>query len=324
MSTITTLIPAYRKQFLADTLLGLARQTYRDFRVIISDDSPGDEIMQLIRMGHFGDLTKTFDLQIVRGSKNTRLNQQALLDLWAESSPYVHIQLDGDVIFPEFYCSHMAAHQAGSFSVSISRRWTSDDDTRPTRGIDLPSIVEASPLMHVPLSAKALFQTMVPACDNWIGESSNMVMSAVGARAYPKPPIDDLSYYGSLDVGFVLTAVQQAPVVVLRDHLGAFRQHAGQNTHHLHPPVGRLESMAWATTALLAWREGHISPADAFTVLARNAHECLGYFGEEDPVINEFFDLIQTHSGNLEHLYAAYKPFWLWVIASERAAVPAN
>ena len=56
MPTITTLIPAYKKEFLGETLLGLARQTFRDFRVIVSDDSPGDEITQLIQSGHYGDL----------------------------------------------------------------------------------------------------------------------------------------------------------------------------------------------------------------------------------------------------------------------------
>ena len=44
MPTITTLIPAYKKEILGEILLGLARQTFRDFRVILSDDSPGDEI----------------------------------------------------------------------------------------------------------------------------------------------------------------------------------------------------------------------------------------------------------------------------------------
>ena len=319
MPTITTLIPAYKKEFLGETLLGLARQTFRDFRVILSDDSPGDEITQLIHAGHYGELTRTLDLQVVRGPKNARLNHQSLMDRWAGTSPFVHLQLDDDVVFPEFYRSHMAAHETGRFSVSVSRRWVTHGDTRPVMGINQPAVVARSPLLYVPVDADALFQTMVPTCNNWIGEFSHMVMSAEGARAYPRPPVADLSYYGWLDVGFVLTAVQTAPLVIVRDHLGIFRQHAAQTTHHMRTGIGRVSSMAWVTTALLAWREGRIARSDVVTAITWNVRQCLERFGEEDPVINEFFDLVQAHGGNLERLYAAYKPFWLRVLASHPA-----
>ena len=322
MPTITTLIPAYKKEFLGETLLGLARQTFRDFRVILSDDSPDDEITHLINAGHYGELSKSLDLQVVRGPKNARLNHQSLIDRWAGSSPFVHLQLDDDVVFPEFYRTHMAAHQTGHFSASVSRRWVTHGDTRPVMGINQPAAVARSPLLYVPVDADTLFRTMVPTCNNWIGEFTHMVMSAEGARAYPRPPVDDLSYYGWLDVGFVLTAVQQAPLVIVRDHLGIFRQHASQTTHHMATNIGRVSSMAWVTTALLAWREGRIAPADVVTAITWNVRQCLERFGEDDPVMNEFFDLIQAHGGNLERLYAAYKPFWLRVLASHPATAP--
>jgi glycosyltransferase involved in cell wall biosynthesis len=322
MPTITTLIPAYKKEFLGETLLGLARQTFRDFRVVISDDSPDDEITHLIQAGHFGDLSRSLDLEVVRGPKNARLNHQALIDRWAGSSPFVHLQLDDDVVFPEFYRTHMAAHQTGRYSVSVSRRWVTHGDTRPVMGINQPAVVARSPLHFVPLDEEAVFQTMVPTCNNWIGEFTQMVMSAEGARAYPRPPVDDLSYYGWLDVGFVLTAVQKAPLVIVRDHLGIFRQHASQTTHQMKSSIGRVSSMAWVTTALLAWREGRISRSDVVTAITWNVRECLQRFGEDDPVINEFFDMIQAHGGHLERLYAAYKPFWLRVLASHPATSP--
>jgi glycosyltransferase involved in cell wall biosynthesis len=59
MPTITTLIPAYKKEYLGETLLGLARQTFRDFRVVISDDSPDDEITHLVRSGHYGEIARS-------------------------------------------------------------------------------------------------------------------------------------------------------------------------------------------------------------------------------------------------------------------------
>jgi hypothetical protein len=41
---ITTLIPAYRDDYLNDLFHGLAEQTYKNFRVVISDDSPEQKI----------------------------------------------------------------------------------------------------------------------------------------------------------------------------------------------------------------------------------------------------------------------------------------
>jgi hypothetical protein len=89
MATITTLIPAYKKDYLGEVFLGLQRQTCKDFRVILSDDSPGDEISALIRSGHFGALLRGLDLQVLQGPKNIRLNYRALVQAWGQSSPYV-------------------------------------------------------------------------------------------------------------------------------------------------------------------------------------------------------------------------------------------
>jgi hypothetical protein len=322
MSTITTLIPAYKKEYFGETLLGLARQTFRDFRVIVSDDSPDDEITRLIESGHFGELGRTLDLQVVRGPKNARLNHQSLMDRWAGSSPFVHLQLDDDVIFPDFYRTHMAAHGTGRFSASVSRRWVTHGDTRPVMGINQPAAVAASPLLYVPVDADTLFRTMVPTCNNWIGEFTHMVMSAEGARAYPRPPSHDLSYYGWLDVGFVLTAVQTAPLVIVRDHLGIFRQHPAQTTHHMNTGIGRVSSLAWITTALLAWREGRIEAHDVVTAIKWNVRQCLERFGDGDPVVNEFFETIQVHGGDLARLYQAWRPLWLRLLASHPATAP--
>ena len=322
MPTITTLIPAYKKEYLGETLLGLARQTFRDFRVIVSDDSPDDEITRLIEAGHYGELGRTLDLQVVRGPKNARLNHQSLIDRWAGSSPFVHLQLDDDVVFPEFYRTHMAAHRTGRFSASVSRRWVTHGDARPVMGINQPAPVANSPLLYVPVDADMLFRSMVPTCNNWIGEFTHMVMSAEGARAYPQPPAHDLSYYGWLDVGFVLTAVQRAPLVIVRDHLGIFRQHPSQTTHHMNTGIGRVSSLAWITTALLAWREGRIEAADVVTAIKWNVGQCLERFGEADAVINESFDLIRIHGGDLARLYQAWRPFWLRLLASHPATAP--
>jgi hypothetical protein len=316
MATLTTLIPAYKKEHLAEMFVGLARQTFRDFKVIVSDDSPGDEITAMVRDGAFGRLTANLDLQVVRGPKNARLNYQHLLDLWNFSSPYVHMQLDDDAIYPDFYRTHLAAHATGLYGVSVSRRWITQDDIRPVHGINLPRCVAESPLLFVPVHENDLFSSMVPTCNNWVGEFSNMVMSAAGASRFPTPPATGLSYYGWPDVGFLLESIQHQPMVYIRDHLSIFRQHAQQSTNRVINHSGRVSGMAWIAAALHAWQEQRISYAEAVNAIMYTVGECLRKFGEDDPVINEMYDIVQQHGASLAALHARFTPYWLRVLAS--------
>jgi hypothetical protein len=319
MTTLTTLIPAYKKEYLAEVFLGLRRQSFRDFCVVLSDDSPGDEISGLVAGGHFGNLLDGLDLTVVRGPKNARLNTRSLLERWNGSSPLVHIHLDDDVVYPDFYRQHVDAHAAGRYSVSVSRRWYANNDTRPAYGNEPPAVVAASPLRVVPVEADVLLRTMIPTCDNWLGEFTNMVMTAASARLWPQAPVQGLNYYGWMDVGFALTVVQSAPLAFIRDHLSVFRQHAQQTTHHVQHHGGRVSSMAWAACALHAWREGRIDYAQCANAVMITVKECLRKFGEDDPVINRFFELVQAHGARLDALHDAFAPFWRALLASHPA-----
>lgn len=322
MATITTLIPAYKKDYLGEVFLGLQRQTYKDFRVILSDDSPGDEISALIRNGHFGALLQGLDLQVVRGPKNARLNHSALVEHWNHSSPYAHLHLDDDFIYPEFYAAHLAAHAGGRYSASVSRRWYSHLDTRPVHGVALPGFVAQSPLQVVSVGADELFTSMVPHCHNWMGEFSNMLIAAEGLAHWPKPPAQGLNYFGWVDVGFLLSAVQHAPIAVLRDHLGVFRQHPEQTTHRMHAHGGVVSNLAWVTYALQAWKEQRIGHAQAVQSISFMVMHCLKLFGEDNPVVNRFYDMVQTQGKDLESLYRSYTLFWLDLLTRHRSTLP--
>ncbi|MFL6625283.1 MAG: hypothetical protein ACJ8G1_02280, partial [Vitreoscilla sp.] len=86
--------------------------------------------------------------------------------------------------------------------------------------------------------------------------------------------------------------------------------------------IGRVSSLAWVTTALLAWREGRIAATDVVTAIKWNVRQCLERFGEDDAMINESFDLIQKHGGDLEQLVVAWRPFWLRLLAMHPATAP--
>ncbi|MBI2731785.1 MAG: glycosyltransferase family 2 protein [Aquabacterium sp.] len=182
MTQITTLIPAYKKEYLGDLFLALRRQSFKDFKVIVSDDSPGGVITDMIRNRHWGNLTSELNITVVRGPQNARRNHEQLLDLWGGQTPLVHFNLDDDIIYPEFYRTHVAAHMAAPCCATVSQRWLSHDDGVPAWTLSLPDFVLESNGHVLQPTTEELFNSTVGTCQNWLGELSNMVLSAEGAH----------------------------------------------------------------------------------------------------------------------------------------------
>lgn len=324
MTYITTLIPAYKKDFLGELFLGLCSQTFRDFRVVLSDDSPGAEITRLIRDGHYAALTGRLDLSVVRGPQNARLNHQRLLELWDRATPLVHFNLDDDIIYPDFYRAHVAAHADCALAVSVSRRWLSGSDGRPTMELPIPAAVEQRNERVLRLSAAELCTSILPGNANWLGELSNMVMSIEGARHYPTPPAQGLNYYGLLDLGMVLEAAGHAPVAYLPDHLSVFRQNPQQTTHNVHSHGGHIMFLSWVAYALVAWQQGHLSPPQAAQAIDTATRRIVQQFGDTDPVMNEYLTLLEHHRTGLDGLHTKFGSFWRHLMASQSATDPAS
>lgn len=323
MTQITTLIPAYKKEYLAPLFLALRRQSFKDFKVILSDDSPDGVITDMIRGGHFAQLTSELNLLVVQGPRNARRNHEQLLDLWGGQTPLVHFNLDDDIIFPDFYRQHVAAHAAAPCCASVSQRWLSHDDGVPAWSLPIPDLVNDCDGHVLQLSTQEVFGSTVANCENWLGELSNMVMSAEGAAYYPRPPVDDLSYYALLDIGFLLNASQHLPVTFIRESLSVFRQNEQQTTHNTHSHGGRVGFLAWVAYALAGWRDGHLSPEQTISALGIATKRIVHHFSE-DPIVAEYFQILDTQAQSLDSLYVAFRGFWLRLLASQPGTAPSQ
>jgi len=321
MTLITTLIPAYKKDYLAELFLGLRQQTCKDFRIILSDDSPDDEITRLIRDGHYAVLLSKLDLTVVRGPKNARRNHQQLLDLWAGKTPLVHFNLDDDVVYPDFYRMHAAVHARGGYAATVSRRWLSGSDGRPSVDLPIPDFIAEQTERVVDVDPSKLFGSTVAICENWLGELTNMVLSVDGARHYPQPPADGVSYYGLLDIGLVLEASRHLPIAFIHDHLSVFRQHPQQTTHNVKSHGGRIAFLCWVTYALAAWKDERISAAQAVQAIGIATRRIIAHYAD-DETMAQYLHLLEKNSGNLTQLHAAFAPFWARLLASHPGTQP--
>ena len=317
MTSLITLIPAYKADYLAELFLGLRSQNFKDFRVVLSDDSPGASITELIRSGAFDNLIAPLDLLVLQGPRQGSLkNIHHLIDGWAAQAPLVHVMMDDDIVYPDYYRSHALAHSRGTPGASVSQRWLTASDGRPGAMLPLPAFFDDVPERLVYLDAAALFATTAAHCQNWLGEFSNMVLSQEAVRRLRGSSMNGLSYYGLADIGVLLDVSTHSPVVFIRDHLGGFRSHPQQNTHKRQSFAIKCGYLAWVALALAGWRSGHLSAAQTQASLAISVGQCMNQFASE-PALSEFFGIAIDNARNLASFDEHFGDWWARTLSTD-------
>ncbi len=310
MSTLTTLIPAYKSQYLAALLLGLRSQTFRDFRVVLADDSPDGSITDLIRRGTYDALIDAIDLLVVPGPRRGSFkNVQHLLRHWGSQSALVHLHMDDDVIYPDFYRMHAMTHASATLGATVSQRWLASADGRPVAQLPVPAFIEQQPQRIVAVDAATLFASTVPLCRNWLGEFSNAVLAQSAAQRLLQARLGGLSYYGLGDIGVLLDASQVLPIGFLHDHLSLFRSHPTQATAQRASHGLKCGYLAWVALAMGARAVGRISEVQARQTITLTTRNCQQHYAG-DRSFAEFFDIVQRHGGSCAALRQPFCDYW--------------
>ena len=258
--TITTLIPAYKHSYIAELLASLATQTYKKFRVIISDDSPNGEVTALINDPALRPLLKQINLQVIQGPrKGVMSNLVHLIDYWDGSTPLVHFLNDDDLIYPAFYQTHCLAHAKDNVGVSVSYRWYSNERGQPYATSVAPKFISESERSIDLINAQQLFSTTVPTCNNWLGEMSNAVLGADSVRKFRQSTMQGIPYFGLGDIGIFLQTSCVSNVAVIKNYLGVFRQNPQQNSASVESRSLKCGFVAWIALALAGFKSGNIS-----------------------------------------------------------------
>ncbi|MFO1216887.1 MAG: hypothetical protein U1E89_00735 [Burkholderiaceae bacterium] len=317
MTTITTLIPAYRPDYLGEVFLGLKTQHLRDFRVVLSDDSPGGAITDAIRRGVWDALIDGFEMVVVPGPRaGCFRNIQHLLQQWNGATPLVHLQMDDDVIYPDFYRLHAMTHASAALGASVSRRWLAGADGRPQAALPLPELVAQQPQRVLAIGGEAIVATTIASCTNWLGEFSNAVLGRAAAARLRDAMLGGLSYYGLADIGVLIDVSQDLPIGFVHEHLGVFRTHASQRSAATASHGLRCGYLAWAALALGAQAARRLDAAgtrQAVNHVARIARQ--QYRG--DDAFDAFVALVDAHGSEGPALHAAFRGFWHALLATD-------
>lgn len=287
---VTTLIPAYKPKYLHDLLIALKYQTVKPTRIIISDDSPDRAFRTALSSEPMRSAIADMNIEVIDGPRaGAYANILHLLDAWNGSTPLVHMLFDDDVIYPEFYASHVAVQQTNLFGCSISRRWTATESGQPVGQLPRPDAVAQHSSRVLSLDPGNAFLSTVPACNNWFGEFSNTVFNQEVAGLLRDPRMAGISYLGLADIGLFLTSSLTRPLCLINESLGYFRMNPEQTTQQRSSHAYHLAVIAWAALAVSGVRLGKLSRDQAaqtfrivqsFVINLLPGSEHLAAFGE--------------------------------------------
>ena len=223
--------------------------------------------------------------------------------------------MDDDVVYPDFYREHVALHDRHALSASVSQRWLTGAQGAPFATLPMPTFVTDSDRRAVEVDAPTLFASTVARSENWLGELSNMVLSAATAASFPRPPAEGVSYFGLPDIGTLLNATDNGPIMVLRDHLGGFRQHAGQTTANTQSVNLKIAHLAWVAFALRAHQQGRLDAADTVQGIAIATQRCLHAYAGDAPM-QAYFDIVRDDLADLPRFERRFSDFWQALLRS--------
>ena len=267
---ITTLIPAYKPQYLNELLTALQKQSLRPDRIVFSDDSPDQSFVRLLG----GEAIKTefpeLNIEVVPGPRcGAWANFQHLLEHHVGETDLFHLQLDDDIPYPAFYERHVQAHAMALTECVVSRRWTAAENGQPTAAMEIPPAIHTHPQKLLVLDAGFLFPQTIATFRNWLGEFSNATFRAGMREELLTKQLAGISFTGLEDIGGFLAASLKAPLIYINENLGFFRTSPEQNTAQQQGRIFKLSVLGWIALALAGRRLGHVSAEQSVALVQR-------------------------------------------------------
>jgi glycosyltransferase involved in cell wall biosynthesis len=269
---IAVLIPAYNVKYLDDVMQGLKFQTYQDFDIYISDDSPNDEITNRLIYLENNGLLSNLNVTVEAGPKQKlgRLNYWRLDRKYSSEYEFIHFHGDDDYIYPTFYEDHLEAHMHGDFSASLSKRWISNELNTPV-GKPINVSFERLNQAYTPLTLEVIAKSSLPYSINWLGELTNCLIKGTGRSVFSLPPYDgnNLNYFGLLDIGTFLDLAQSKNLIYIHSYISNWRRHAEQSTNNIGSHGIRIAVLCWLAFSIKAHNDGLIDENDLISSIER-------------------------------------------------------
>lgn len=284
---ITTLIPAYKPQYLIELLTCLRHQTVKPSRVIFSDDSPDRAFITSLSTEPLKSLVSDLNIEVVQGPRTGGYNNcRHLMNIYRLQTELrtelFHLLLDDDIIYPGFYEQHLQVHSNGWVPCAISRRWAASEYGMPIKDdLPIPPAIKNHANRVLGLTPQVLFSQTVGACRNWLGEFSNATFRSEMADHLGDLSMAGISYAGLDDLGSFLKVSTYGPIAYLQDYLGMFRFSENQvSSKPMERPM-KLAFLAYISLAVAGRKMNFLSQEQARVAILHASHFILQHYHRE-------------------------------------------
>ncbi len=219
--SVSVLIPAFRPRFLGQSIASVLAQSFSDFELLISDDSGGEEVAEVV--SRYRDPRISYSRTAGREGAKSNMSR-----LWSQAArPRLKYLFDDDVLHPSALtdlCELL--DRTPGVGLAFGHRDIIDAEGRV---ISEPRLI--APGKAVALAADRLAPLLLPACDNRIGEFSNVLINRSAGvelahildyRGLPMEMLNDVSFY--------LNAARVGPLAGVGRTVAQFRRHGDQHS----------------------------------------------------------------------------------------------
>jgi hypothetical protein len=250
MPEVSVLVPAFRPDFLDLTIASVLAQTFQDFEIIVSDDSEGVQVESVVRRWEDARLT------YVRNPRPRAPGANRDYLISCATGKYLKFVFDDDFLLPRSLEVLRAVATALGAKLVFHGRYVVGP-----RGVPSEPAVALRPGQVAEIPPSAVFDCMIGAMVNFIGEPSNILVEAEALRSMDKPFamrgermrfLTDVALY----MNFALSGHKLAGVGAA---LSAFRRHS-QQTSSRGSPIFGAGLFEWEYLARVAADCGALSP----------------------------------------------------------------
>lgn len=278
MAKITVGIPAFRTRFLVQAISSVLTQTFTDFELLLSDDTPDGSASEIVR--RFQDPR----IRLIEGPRRGLVANSA--HVWDHASTdllkYLH---DDDLLFPDALAELSALLAKNpKFTFAAARRAIIDEYGRELRRP--MTYLTDDWLWYEPAQ---LANYLVRTASNPLGEASNLLI-----RRSAFEGSSCLSQFAGLpitrlvDVAFLFNAARRGPCVATGKYLSARREHPDQISARTKAPDFSLSLLEWEVCLRGAVELGMAPPHVAHDGVARIA-ALYQRHGADLPEVHHFF-----------------------------------
>jgi len=290
MTKITVGIPAFRTKHLMAAVSSVLAQTFTDYELLVSDDSPDGSISAILRR------LQDPRIRLIEGPRQGLAANSA--NIWEHTqTDLLQFLHDDDLLFPDALAelSALIANEP-RFTIAASRRVIIDDYGRE---LSRPITYQTDDWMWFEPQQLAAHLVRTTTCA--LGGFSNMLIrrSAFGDSSCLSS-IAGLPISHRIDAAFMLNAARRGPCAATGKFLSAARQHADQVTEREDAPDFSLTLLEWEACLRGAVALGLVPPQaalDGVTKLASLYRRRGGRF----PEVVHFFQQLPALKEALGH-----------------------